>query len=92
MNYHRKFPLSGKIFCLHFTKSASQRETLPVVSGITFLHVNRTNTACVTNWRMFSRDNIMFKQIVLNLNFRLLNAISLEFFSIEFKSTPLFCK
>ena len=23
------FPLSGKTFCLHFTKSTSQRETLP---------------------------------------------------------------
>ena len=51
------FPLSGKTFCLHFTKSTSQWETLLGKRGKTFLHINRTTLFHLSTCFLGNRDN-----------------------------------
>ena len=51
------FPHSGKTFCLHFTKSCHSGKLYPV-SGITFLHMNRTKLFDSSKCFLANRDNV----------------------------------
>ena len=50
------FPLSGKTFCLRFTKSCHSGKLYPV-SGIKFLHMNRTKLFDSSKCFLANRDN-----------------------------------
>ena len=50
------FPLSGKTFCLHFTQSTSQRETLPGKRR-TFPRMNRTKLFDLSKYVPGNRDS-----------------------------------
>ena len=50
------FPLSGKTFCLHFTKSCHSGKLYPI-SRITFLHMNKTKLFDSSKCFLTNRDN-----------------------------------
>ena len=65
------FPLSGKTFCLHFTKSCHCGKRYPV-TGITFFHMNRTKLYDSSKCFLANRDNFCpYEQTLVQLPDRL---------------------